>query len=201
MTAFRSWAKANGNPTFLGGYRLPTPPRPAPHLVDGGLDTVRGMIHSADEAHHRALLALCGLAGLRVGEATTVTCDDFDANARLMTVRGKGDKTRIVPVSMEAGCFVMPAFLLAMVRKLDGGDSRIVPLHTGSARKFVGRAGLAEGVHIASHDLRAQFATTVYEKTLDIKAVQELLGHESVDTTRHYVGISMKTMRDAVEKI
>lgn len=151
------------------------------------------------EYHHRALLALCAFAGLRVGEACTVTAFDLDIPQSVLTVRGKGDRTRVVPLSSEAMREVLPAVAFAIVRHHQGGDARIVPLNVNSARRFITRLGKARGVRVASHDLRSTFATETYEHTLDVRVVQELLGHASVDTTQAYVGVSLARMRAAVE--
>ena len=55
--------------------------------------------------------------------------------------------------------------------------------------------------HLATHSLRKSFAQRLYDRTGDIFAVQEMLGHKSVATTQRYLGVNYASVRDALEKI
>ena len=196
MTALRGWAKYHGLPEALRDYRAPSPAQIVPHPLPEGIDGVLKLISIAGDPQREALVALCGLCGLRVGEALSTTVDDFDLSQHTLYVRGKGSKHRVVPYNTTA----WEAFHGAIVLARGRSDKRLVTLPERAARRAITMLGQAAGMSrpIASHDLRATFATAAYEKTKDVRVVQELLGHASSVTTERYIGISMTTMRGAL---
>jgi site-specific recombinase XerD len=199
LTSLRAFAKWAGWEAVLTDYSTPTPAKPVPHPLPEGIDGVRRMLVIAKYDNERALVALCGLCGLRVSEALSVIPHDFDLESMTLTIRGKGDKTRIVPVSREAWNILAPAVTRAYCGQKDGGS--VVDMYDRQARRCVTRLGRKAKLkrHISSHDLRATFATAVYDKTMDIRLVQDLLGHSSVETTQVYTGVGMDKMKKGVE--
>jgi integrase/recombinase XerD len=115
----------------------------------------------------------------------------------VLTIRGKGDKTRLVPISEAAWGVLFRPVAEAFV----DGDREVVGLRDRFARRCVTDLGERAGLRrrISSHDLRSTFATEVFNKTLDIRLVQELLGHASVSTTELYTLVDFEKMRSAVE--
>lgn len=113
----------------------------------------------------------------------------------LLTIHGKGDRDRVVPVSVEAWSFITPAFLAAWQ-----SDLPLVNMKDRLARRTITDLGAKARLErpIASHDLRATFATEVYKRTLDLLVVKELLGHSSVEQTTTYTHVRLDTMREAV---
>ena len=79
--------------------------------------------------------------------------------------------------------------------------SPLIPLEDRNARALVTSIGARAGIKgpVSSHDLRATFATELYNKTHNIRLVQTLLGHASVTTTQAYLGIDMHEGVKAVE--
>jgi site-specific recombinase XerD len=196
LGTFRSWAKWQGI-VILSDYVSPTPAPPQPHPIPEGIDGVLGMIQRIRRnPRHRALCALTGLMGLRVDEAVRVIPYDFDLHEMELRVRGKGDKVRIVPVSETAWSHITKAYDLAVEN-----NTTIIRLGNRGARAAITRhaknAGLSR--HVSSHDMRATFATAGYEKTKDLRAVQELLGHADAKTTQAYTGVSRAARRAAAE--
>lgn len=193
------WAKFMGHPV-LEDYRMPKIGKPQPHPIKEGIEGVERMIEAADRrnARDKALCALTGFLGLRVHEATGIRPEDFNLEEMILTVRGKGDKTRYVPLSDKVMSFIAPAMRSAIVNK-----TTVVNMSTGGARgaitKLAKRAGLAS--HVSSHDMRATFATAAYGVSHDIRAVQELLGHANVNTTQVYTGVTRDAMRTAAAVI
>lgn len=177
-------------------FRSPTPLRGDPHPLPEGLDGVLKMINVTTNEKHRALVALCGLLGLRVAEAVAVMPGDFNTSDMTLRVRGKGDKERIVPVSPRAWDILATPIMRAFTL-----DRPVVGLKDRGARAAITDLGVRAKLkrHISSHDLRSTFATTVYDKTLDIRVVQELLGHSSSQTTELYTKVGILKMRSAVE--
>ncbi len=194
MTSLRSFGKWAGR-VILEDYSGPTPPRVTPSAFPEGMDGIRRMLAETDDEQQRVLLGLCGLCGLRVGEALAVTPDDFDLDRRVISVRGKGESERKVPFSEEAlGIFIIR---LATVP----GDSPLVGLNDRWARKLVTSIGervLNRGV--ASHDLRKTLGTAVNDK-YGLRTAQEILGHASVITTQAYTLVTFETMRAAIEGV
>jgi len=195
LRSFGRWAFDLQNP--LHDYIPPTPGKTIAHPIPEGVPGVIRMIEQAKNCDQRALIAMGGLVGTRISESLAATMDWFDLQDMTLTVRGKGDKTRTVPVGPLAWSFMQDAYVMASLKP----DKRLVSYKDRFSRSIVtnlaARAGLSRPV--ASHDLRATFATAVYDATLDLRLVQELLGHSSSDTTEIYTGVAMAQMREAVQ--
>lgn len=200
VASLRSFGRWNGTP-LLEGYRVPRPDKGVPHPIPEGINGVLEMIQECeserDPIEARAYIALCGLCGLRSEEARRVTVECINPYEMTLTVRGKGDKTRVVPIGAVAWRFIMPA----VNAKPQTSDPWLVHMADRTVRAMVTRLGQKAALSrpIKSHDLRATFATAAYAKTNNLRAVQELLGHADSATTEIYTGISMGAMRDAVE--
>lgn len=173
----------------LATYRMPPLPPAAPHPLEGGIGTARRLIKSTTGAR-RVAIALGALAGLRVSESTSVQYADIDWRTMKLTVLGKGEKIRVVPVSSE----------LAKILRSAPKKGPLAPLTTHQVRHELDQQARIHSLgSIGSHDLRATFATTLYEKTKDIMLVSRLLGHSSVATTQVYLGFNAEDAAAAVE--
>lgn len=142
----------------------------------------------------KLMIRLGAECGLRRGEIARVHSDDVvaDSAGRSLIVRGKGDKQRIVPlpddlagIIMDARGYLFPGRFGGHVEESYIGDhiSRLLP----------------DGY--AAHTLRHRFATTAYAATHDLFVVAELLGHESVETTEHYVAMPDGRLREAMAAV
>lgn len=195
LKAYCEWA--GWDMKFINSYRLPPATPQIPHPIPEGMTAIRRMLDTAVDCSVNStfLVALQGLAGLRVTEARLLRREDIDAVRNEIVVKGKGEKTRRIPISKELGAYIdaMP----------DAG--RLVNLSDAGARAAITRIAKmanvdsSDGSPVTSHDLRATFATAVYEKTKDILLVSRLLGHASVVTTQVYLGLGTETLKDAVE--
>lgn len=197
LAAFKKYCRWLGEPGLMDGYRAPGAPVPIPHPIKEGMNAVEAMIAAARKEHHRALLALIGMAGLRVGEALSVTSDAFILNSDgvAIQVRGKGHKFRVVELGDLAWAVIAPAYVAAT--RLD--DKRLVPLTDRAARRTITRIGRRAGFDVASHDFRMTFATEFYEASgKDLNLTRNKLGHSSTNTTQGYVGIDAERSREAV---
>lgn len=197
ITSLRAYGKWSGCGTILEDYKAPTPAKGDPHPLPEGTAGVRRLIECTANEKQRALIALCGLCGLRVSEARSIRPSSIDMHRMVLTIRGKGDKTRRVPISTEAWSILQVPVLLAMV----DDDNFVVDLADRFARSVITNLGRKAGLQrpISSHDLRATFGTAVYDKTLDIRLVQTLLGHASSETTELYIGVKDENLKKAVE--
>jgi len=197
LTSVRAFAKWAGWPAALTEYSAPHAAPTVPHPLPEGMAGVRKMLGYARTPQQRALVALCGFLGLRVGEALAVKPSDFDMTDMELKVLGKGEKYRYVPVSPEAwGALAEPVTMAFLAN-----DGFVVPIADRVARSNITQMGKRAGLKrsVASHDLRATFATAVYDRTKDMRLVQELLGHASVETTQIYVGVQRAKLHSAVE--
>lgn len=197
LTSVKAFVKWADWPISFDDYIAPTPLKGQPHPVPEGIAGVKRMIEVARTEQQAALVALCGLCGLRVAEALSVRPSHFDLDEMTLTIHGKGAKQRVVPVSTYAWKVLQTPVTRAWTK----GDIPVIGLKDRFARATITRLGVKARLrrHVASHDLRATFATEVYNKTLDQRLVQELLGHSSGATTEIYIERNKEQLRNGVE--
>lgn len=203
-TSLRTYAKSQGVTDFLSDYRLPIAAEPEPHPLPEGIAGVLRMIEVAAGDRQRALVALCGLCGLRVGEAVQVTPMDVttaggNSTGAMLYVRGKGAKDRRVPIH-EGFAWLTIKKVLPLGPNSNLCDP-MLDYSQGYARRLI--TNLAKKAKlsrpVSSHDLRATFATAAYEVSHDIEAVRRLLGHSDIKTTQRYIGRTAEQMRAAAD--
>jgi integrase/recombinase XerC len=157
----------------------------------------------------KALLELLYATGIRVSELTGLTLNDVGFAERLVRVRGKGKKERLVPFgrkaeeSLRAYLGVRP--LVAEGRKdtealfLNYRGERLTPRSVQRlVRKYVRRTAI--GRRISPHALRHSFASHLLGRGADLRAIQELLGHESLATTQKYTHMDLKQLLAVYKK-
>lgn len=195
LTSLRAYARWAGWEGMLRDYKAPEPGRQPAHPLPEGIAGVHRLINVAPTPAQKALIALCGLCGCRISEALDVTIQSFDLEKMTLRIVGKGSKVRYIPISPDAWKVIQMAYLLSY-----GTHETLVGLKDRRARTIITQLGVNAGLrrHISSHDLRATFGTEVYYKTLDIRVVQELLGHSTAAVTERYIGVSNDKMREAV---
>jgi len=165
----------------------------------------------------RALLELLYAAGLRVSELTGLNLADMEQKERILRVRGKGSKERIVPYGAKAQEALEKYWPVReqLLRQKDGTSGRQGP-HTEAVflnysgrrltQRSVGRI-VKKYVRIADvnwdlhpHSLRHAFATHLLADGADLRAIQELLGHQSLSTTQKYTHASIRQLMDIYDK-
>jgi site-specific recombinase XerD len=193
LRGFAKWAKIG---PVLEDYIAPTPARSLPHPIPEGEQGMERMIAAAKNPEQVALVVLGGYVGCRISESLSVDLHNLNLSERTLLIRGKGDKERIVPLSEKAIGYLQEAIIGAVVKP----DHKLVSYQDRFARQVIKNLGIRAGLmrEVASHDLRATYATIILSQTNNIRLVQELLGHASVATTEVYTGISMDQMRKAV---
>jgi integrase/recombinase XerD len=155
----------------------------------------------------RALLEFLYGTGARVSEAVEAVIDDLDLADGTVRLRGKGGKTRVVPL----GSYAVEAVSAYQVRARPGlvshgrGTPRLFvnarggPLSRQSAWLVIRRAAAVAGLPrpaISPHTLRHSFATHLLDGGADVRVVQELLGHASVTTTQIYTLVTVDRLRE-----
>lgn len=176
-----------------------------PHPLPGLNEDLTSMLDTCKTEEQRALVALLGLMGLRLFEALSITTKDIDVHKMTLTVWGKRGKKRVLPITDRAWMYISSAYLSALVNVTQQSGVvlylNLVNYSDRGARNFITELGAKIGVTrpIASHDLRATFATLSYAKHRDIEALRIWLGHDSIETTRLYVAIAIEVLREAGE--
>lgn len=162
-------------------------PRPCP---DRYIAVAMEMATSSE----RLMIRLGAECGLRRGEIARVHSDDVvaDSGGRSLIVRGKGDKQRIVPLPDDLAGIIMDARGYLFPGRFGG---HVEESYIGDHVSHLLPAGYA------AHTLRHRFATTAYAATHDLFVVAELLGHESVETTEHYVAMPDGRLREATAAV
>ena len=147
-----------------------------------------------------AIIELLYATGIRVGELCSIDLGDLDLDSRTVRVLGKGSKERVVPFGVPAALAVREWIAVRDRLAGDGAalfvGSRGARIGQRAVRTIVERITIdAGGPRLAPHGLRHTAATHVLEGGADLRAVQELLGHASLDTTQRYTHVSVERLR------
>ena len=166
-------------------------------VLDGQMPDVAAF----PERDHLMLELLYG-CGIRNSELTGINLDDIGLSAEAILIRGKGKKERYVPFGNSAKA-ALATYLRARQSVL-AGLRRNTPallinrrggrLTTRSVGRIIKKIAVAKGLSpdVHPHTLRHAFGTHMLEEGADLRAIQELLGHERLATTQRYTQLSMK---------
>jgi integrase/recombinase XerC len=163
----------------------------------------------------RAILELLYAAGLRVSELTGLNLADMDQKDQMLRVRGKGNKERIVPYGQKAAQALKAYWpvrdsLLRVSEEagrkasadavfLNYRGDRLTQRSIGRiVKKYVKLVNVNWDLH--PHSLRHAFATHLLADGADLRAIQELLGHQSLSTTQKYTHASIRQLMDIYDK-
>lgn len=176
-------------------------------------DEIRRMLENIDLSaplghRNRAILEVLYCCGLRVSELVNLRLSDIFSEERTVRVTGKGDKQRLVPIAETAlrqvECYLQQRRTMPVAA--DSADIVFLNRHGRKLtrvmiftiiRKSAAEAGITKTV--SPHTLRHSFATHLLQGGADIRAVQELLGHESILTTEIYTHLEMRDLRGAMQ--
>lgn len=211
LAALRSlyrWLAREGvveqNPaTLVSTPRLPKklPRVPTIEEINGVLDGEMPESAAFPE-RDRVLLELLYGCGLRNSELVGINLGDIYWSNQAILVRGKGKKQRLVPFG-ESASQALSAYLPAREKQL-AAAKKVSPallvnrrggrLTTRSVGRIVKQIAIAKGLSpdLHPHTLRHAFGTHMLEEGADLRAIQELLGHERLATTQRYTQLSMK---------
>lgn len=197
LRALYRWLDEVGIPAVLSPAAIGVPhvPQAVPHVPSEA--RVAAVLQSDPPLGERdqALIELLYTAGLRVSEVVALDLGDVDLDERHVHVRsGKGGKPRIAPMGPVAAAALSawlatrpPVDHVALFLNARGGR-----LTARSVRRIVQRVGAVHGLPGAHpHMLRHAFATHLLDRGADLRAIQALLGHESLSTTQRYTRVSV----------
>ena len=214
MNGFLNYLAAIGPGGEIHGARKKLPPKIERKVPRGNIDE-EGLLIRRD----RAILELLYAAGIRVSELTGLNIEDMDRKSRVIRVRGKGNKERIVPYGTKAEQALeayWPIREQLLAQKFSPRAKREKPSHTRAiflnyagrrltqrsvgriVKKYVRLVNVNWDLH--PHSMRHAFATHLLADGADLRAIQELLGHQSLTTTQKYTHASIRQLMDIYDK-
>lgn len=159
---------------------------------------------------NKAIIEIMYSCGLRVSEAVSLRLSQLYFDVGFIRVIGKGNKERLVPVGDSAIKYVNIYLSTVRVHQaIQPGEEDILFLNRNGRRlsrvmvflvikELVKKAGIAKNV--SPHTFRHSFATHLVEGGADLRAVQEMLGHESITTTEIYTHLDRDFLRKTLER-
>lgn len=202
LKGFFKWMHQEGllDANLADHITMPKVPGRLPHFiaVDEALALIRSLKErtDADATRDLTLVLLLYGGGLRVSEACGLKWSAVDSNQHTIRVLGKGGKERVV--ALPEACW--PA-----LAKLPRSDTYVFgsqPMNSRAAyeivRQAAARAGLTRPLH--PHALRHSFATHMLTSGADLRVLQELLGHASLNATQRYTHLSVDHVARALEE-
>jgi integrase/recombinase XerC len=230
LAAVRSWFKwlaRDGHVKQNVAALVATPklPRHLPRVPS--IEQINRVVDTVTEdaaswpARDRAILELLYGCGMRNAELTALNLPDIHWANEAILVRGKGQKQRYVPLGDAAAsalraylaertarlsaaeplCSTSALFLNLHLRGLNrpGGDARLTTRSVGRIVKRIAiQRGLPADVH--PHTLRHAFGTHLLEEGADLRAIQELLGHERLSTTQRYTQLTAAQLTQVYDR-
>lgn len=178
------------------------------------LDEVDAIIGAIDLSHpqghrNKAMLEVLYSCGLRVSELISLRLGDVFFEEGIVRVTGKGDKQRLVPLSGEAERNIRLWLEQRRTMSPDPKSADILFLNRNGRKltrvmifTIIKNAAEAAGIRksVSPHSFRHSFATHLLEGGADIRQVQELLGHESIETTEIYTHLDRQRLRRTLSK-
>ena len=204
---------------FLDGWRDDDPtellpsPQTGEHLPEvlstEEVDLLEGAIDLSkwEGQRNKAIIEVLFSCGLRVTELVNLKISNLYFEEGFLRVTGKGRKERMVPISQKAIKEIKYWFMDREEMKIKAGEEDYVFLNRRGAhltrtmilimiKRYAEEAGIQKT--ISPHTLRHSFATALLEGGADLRAIQAMLGHESISTTEIYTHIDTHTLREQI---
>ena len=181
---------------FMYEIKRPRKDKKLPVVLSGG--EVSKILSAVSNIKHKAILMIIYSAGLRVSEVVKLKVEDIDDERKLIRVKGaKGRKDRYTILSDKA-LETSEIYLKSHKPKkwLFTGAKKTGHLNIRSVQKIFDNAVKSAGIRkdVSVHCLRHSFATHLLESGVDLRYIQELLGHKSSKTTEIYTHVSNKNL-------
>ena len=171
-------------------------------MLEGAID-----LSKWEGQRNRAIIEVLFSCGLRVSELVNLKLSDLFIQEQYVRILGKGSKERLVPISPRAIKELDYWFMDRREMKIKPGEEDFVFLNRRGAHLtrvmiliMIKETAVAAGIQktISPHTLRHSFATALLEGGADLRAIQAMLGHESIGTTEIYTHIDMSTLREQI---
>lgn len=173
------------------------------------LEEINRLLDAPIPANKKVVLEILYATGLRVSELANLKISNIDFENRLCRVFGKGDKERFVPIHAKA-IEAIRQYLKEVRPKLVRDDKidNLLLTRTGKTYRrenlweLVKKSAKAAKIekNISPHTLRHTLATHLLDNDADIRCIQEILGHASLNTTQIYTHVSIKRLKEVHKK-
>ncbi|MCC7553541.1 MAG: tyrosine-type recombinase/integrase [Methanobacteriaceae archaeon] len=151
----------------------------------------------------KLILTILYSSGLRISELTNLKINDIDFEERIMRIRGKGDKDRVVLFDERSKEMINEYLAIRESNSeyliLNKFNNPISARHIQTMIKKYGKKANINKT-ITPHILRHSFATHLLKNGVDIRVIQQLLGHSSLSTTQIYTSVDMDTIKTIYDK-
>lgn len=167
-------------------------------------------VSTAEGSRNKTILETMYSCGLRVSEVTDLKISNIYFDVEFIRVIGKGNKERLIPIGAEALKHIQlykDGYRNKVVAKKGNEDILFLNRRGGKLSRvmifyiikdYTAKAGIQKNIH--PHTLRHSFATHLVEGGADLRAVQEMLGHESISTTEIYTHLDREFLRDTLHR-
>ena len=201
----RGWLKNN----IADGITAPKSPKALPKTLDADQAAQFVQVEGDDfiNKRDRALVELIYSSGLRLAEAVSLNINDIDWSDAMLTVTGKGRKTRTLPVGSHA-LTALKNWLEARTLYTQNDEQALFTTQRGQRishravqmrlQQLSIQQGMDNPVH--PHMLRHSFASHMLESSGDLRLVQELLGHANISTTQVYTHLDFQHLAKVYDK-
>ncbi len=217
IRAFTNWAATNGwlSSDLGANLAIPKAHRTLPEILNvdeaaqvlKALEVKAGEEQSAINLRDLAILEVLYASGIRVSELCGLNLGDIDQSRNTLSVIGKGDRQRVVPLGIPAVKALQNYISNARGEFLNNKSADAVFLGTRgkridqrTVREVVYEAMKAVGATMGPHGLRHSAATHLLEGGADLRTVQEILGHASLATTQIYTHVSPERLQSAYKQ-
>jgi integrase/recombinase XerC len=188
------------------GVRPPKRPKRLPrNLAPEQTGLLMHAVGAGAEARDMALVGIMYGCGLRVSEAVGLDLADIDLHVGELRVLGKGRKERIVPIPAQVVSLVRAHLATRQVAPAQQAvflNARGGRLTTRSVQRMLKERALATGadMSVTPHRLRHSYATHLLAGGVDLRAIQELLGHSALSTTERYTHLDIAHLTEVYDK-
>lgn len=167
-------------------------------------------LSTPEGTRNKAIIETMYGCGLRVSELITLKLSNIYADVEFIRVIGKGNKERLIPIGESALKYIQiyQEHIRVHVLPTKGNEDFLFLNKRGSKlsrvmifyiiKELTAKAGITKNVH--PHTLRHSFATHLVEGGADLRAVQEMLGHESITTTEIYTHLDREFLRETINR-
>lgn len=199
----------NENPTDM--LDMPRQARKLPDVLSN--DEIEKILATfdlsrSDDSRNKVIIEVLYGCGLRVSELVNLKLSQLHLDEECLLIQGKGDKQRWVPINRHA-IKLLQLYITGQRNEINikpGNENYVFLSRLGKKLSrqyvfmFIQTAVEKAGIHktVSPHSLRHSFATELVRNGADLRAVQEMLGHESITTTEIYTHLDQKYLRETI---
>lgn len=180
------------------------------HTIETFLSAIYNQYHNAKNTYQRdcalrdvAVIELLFATGMRISELCSLKINDVNLYDRTVLIYGKGAKERLIQIGNDDVAKILNTYKSTFLTKMQKchhffANPNETALSDQSVRRMIKKYTSLAGIelHITPHMFRHTFATSLLEADVDIRYIQEMLGHSSINITEIYTHVAMSKQRD-----